>query len=536
MRRKKIVIFSIILIILISGYLSIQGLDNNYFWDDEAATAIFARNLIRFGELTGWDGRNLFSFRGGLILDQNFINKFDSPLQFVVTALSFEIIGESTFSARIIFVLFGIFSLVLFYLIVSLEFKNQGDLKLFAILLFAFSPSFLLFIRQCHYYSLVLFFSLFTYYQYKKYLSTKNILYLGLTVIGFIGLFLSHYLISLAFGIAIIGLHLKYYLKQRPIYPYLIAGSVIISLIAIYINVYQVIIPESHREFNIEWLTNKGILLVGYFRDINAYTWFPWVMFICFLWLAFGKIINPVLKRKLREFGIFSLIYIIMVVLLYPVPVRTYGLVDIRYILPLLPFFCILSGVILSYLKNKSYLVAIIVIGLLLFTNIFSLNFWFPRKMRFDLLNYLYEIHNKYATTYESTTNFIQDNCNKDDKVVVIPPNMSIPLQFYAGDKIILAGRLDYDSKFPISKIRNLNSAFFVEEAIPDWIISFRMRPITSTILKYYFSKGMTFDLDEVLNVYYLGELARPEIFLHGYRPVTKFNPELDGILIYKRR
>jgi predicted membrane-bound mannosyltransferase len=261
MRRKKIFIFSIILIILIFGYLSIQGLDNNYFWDDEAATAIFARNFIKFGELTGWDGRNLFSFRGGLILDQNFINKFDSPLQFIVTALSFEIIGESTFSARIPFVLFGIFSLVLFCRIISLEFNNQGDLKLFALLLFAFSPSFLLFIRQCHYYSLVLFFSLFIYYQYKKYLSTKNLLYLGLSVVGFIGLFLSHYLISLAFGVAIIGIHLKYYLKQRPIYPYLIAGAVIISFIAIYINVYQVIIPKSHPEFNIEWLTNKGIFI-----------------------------------------------------------------------------------------------------------------------------------------------------------------------------------------------------------------------------------------------------------------------------------
>ena len=38
-----------VLILVASGYLTLTGLDNAYFWDDEARTAIIAKNFLTSG-------------------------------------------------------------------------------------------------------------------------------------------------------------------------------------------------------------------------------------------------------------------------------------------------------------------------------------------------------------------------------------------------------------------------------------------------------------------------------------------------------
>ena len=78
------------------GYLAFSGLDYNYFWDDEADTALFARNLLRFGKLTAWDGHNLIAHRNGSELNDKLITTWP-PFQYLVTAVSFFIFGESTY-------------------------------------------------------------------------------------------------------------------------------------------------------------------------------------------------------------------------------------------------------------------------------------------------------------------------------------------------------------------------------------------------------------------------------------------------------
>ena len=94
-----------IAIILISSYLLIQGLSNNYFWDDEANTALFANNIIKTGLPYAWDQRNIIAFRNGEELNNNLVNVYMPPLQYYIEALSFSIFGVSTFSGRFIFVL-----------------------------------------------------------------------------------------------------------------------------------------------------------------------------------------------------------------------------------------------------------------------------------------------------------------------------------------------------------------------------------------------------------------------------------------------
>ena len=133
-------------IIIISAYLSLRGLSYNYFWDDEAETALFARNLLQTGRLAAWDGRNLISRRDGIHLDRNWVNRFNSPLQFYLTAASFRLLGESTQSGRLPFVLLGLASLPFFYLILRLESEDDFNFSLIGLIILSLSPSFLLFI------------------------------------------------------------------------------------------------------------------------------------------------------------------------------------------------------------------------------------------------------------------------------------------------------------------------------------------------------------------------------------------------------
>ena len=52
-------VVAVLLAMGVAGFLVLTGLDNHLFWDDEAATAIYARNLLNQGKLTAWDGTNL---------------------------------------------------------------------------------------------------------------------------------------------------------------------------------------------------------------------------------------------------------------------------------------------------------------------------------------------------------------------------------------------------------------------------------------------------------------------------------------------
>ena len=91
--------------------LGAWGLTNHAFWDDEAGTALFARNLLATGELTAWDGVNLIGYRQGMQLDENLQNPYAPPLQYYIAAAGFILFGETTFGGRILFLIAGILTL-----------------------------------------------------------------------------------------------------------------------------------------------------------------------------------------------------------------------------------------------------------------------------------------------------------------------------------------------------------------------------------------------------------------------------------------
>jgi len=96
---------------LLTAALGLTGLSNHPFWDDEANTAIYGRNLLKFGRLTAWDGQNLVGYAYGGALGEDLGKELRVPaLPACVAAIGMRLAGETTFGGRVMFVIAGIAS------------------------------------------------------------------------------------------------------------------------------------------------------------------------------------------------------------------------------------------------------------------------------------------------------------------------------------------------------------------------------------------------------------------------------------------
>jgi hypothetical protein len=138
------------------GWLAMTGLGNQALWDDEANTALFARNVRTMGELTAWDGQNLVGYALGAELNASLHNIYMPPLQYYVAALSQDWFGDDTAGNRRLFVVLGITSLALLTVFAHQHLPQAFPAWLPAWFL-AVSPAYLLVIRNCRYYALGIF-------------------------------------------------------------------------------------------------------------------------------------------------------------------------------------------------------------------------------------------------------------------------------------------------------------------------------------------------------------------------------------------
>ena len=60
-------------LLLLAALLIFPNLDDRRLWDDEAETALLARNTLRFGVPIAWDGVNLISQECGTDYDSNYL-------------------------------------------------------------------------------------------------------------------------------------------------------------------------------------------------------------------------------------------------------------------------------------------------------------------------------------------------------------------------------------------------------------------------------------------------------------------------------
>ena len=183
-------------LLLVGSVLILLNLGNRYLWTDEAETALLGRNIVRFGLPKAWDGRNLVSQELGLDYGDDWVWRWTPWLPKYVAAGSFLLFGESTLTARLPFALMGILSLALFYLLTVRVFKDPWT-ALLAVAFLALSVPFLLYVRQCRYYSVAILASLCSVHALFGLLEGRRRSAIGL-VLSLTALFHSNYLIFIA--------------------------------------------------------------------------------------------------------------------------------------------------------------------------------------------------------------------------------------------------------------------------------------------------------------------------------------------------
>jgi hypothetical protein len=176
----------------LAALLLFSGLTDKYLWQDEAATAVLAARMLKFGRPLAYDGVNLVTIDHFAAEDRATINqrtgdpgraveyyiqrgdykpdtdwKWQPWGQFVAAAAGIAALGKTTLGARLPFALAGLATVMLLYRLVR---RYCGSLPMAAIaaLLLLVNAYWILHARQCRYYSLSSLFLVLTLFGYAR--------------------------------------------------------------------------------------------------------------------------------------------------------------------------------------------------------------------------------------------------------------------------------------------------------------------------------------------------------------------------------
>jgi len=558
--RGQVVVIGLL---VLSAYLLFMGLGRTAFWDDEAEVAIVARNYLRTHTLTGFDGRNLLAYRNGTTLDADLLDR-QPPLMFYVAAGAFRFLGVSELAGRVPFALLAAFSLLLFLRIVRRDFEGQPLVWLYSLAAFGLSTNFLLNGRQCRYYSLVLFFGLLTYDLYRACQQRLEVdpethvpggwrpPLLGLTLLGLgvAGLFFSHFLLAGAFLVALAVVHaVPRIARGKPHAMAAVAWRQVYWLLPVVVA-SAVCVPYSIRHRPWErpdlqvdpspwWvvISEKLLDVLDYLFSINGANILPAVGLLG-LWLAFRKKATggdsparPFLFRWLA----LAVLYVVFLGVIGP-----RGAASDRYLILSVPFACGCMGVWLAQLhQERSRFLSLTLLFVLIGSNVLAV----PSALaNYSLLlpRYLLEIHSPFPTASEAAAHAIRNVANKDDSVMTLPAFQSLPLMFYAGDKVHLCALLDAKTPLPVESLAAADSCLWIDRSAPRWIVMFGAQKSLSDQLR---ERGFS-NPDEMathyaifrdLNVYFQ-DTQRAEPRAHTFGPRTDFDARHESVYLWRRQ
>jgi hypothetical protein len=172
----------------VAAILLFWGLTDKYLWQDEAATAVLATRLLKFGRPLAYDGVNLITvdipYKEAMIRAADPKAAVDYYARsgqfrpdttwtwhpwgpFAVAAVSFKALGQSTLAARLPFAMAGLATVLLLFRLVR-RYSGSFPMAALAALFLVFNPYWILHARQCRYYSLSSLFLVLTLLGYAR--------------------------------------------------------------------------------------------------------------------------------------------------------------------------------------------------------------------------------------------------------------------------------------------------------------------------------------------------------------------------------
>ncbi len=525
-------------VILMSGYLVFKNLGDAALWSDEAETAIIARNFLKTGQFTAWDGRNLTCIRNGTVLDGNFNNR-NPPLQFLLAALSFRLFGQSDFAARLPFATLAILAMLLLYVMLRSEFPDRPSFALYAAAFFGLFPEYILYFRNCRYFSAVCLFGLLTFFLYRRFIRRANLsgaLGLGVSCILF---FYSHPLICISFLIPLLIQHCipskeKFTGKHWVLLP--VACVIFAAGVIPYTLMHQSWQrPDMPQGIS---FSDHITTLLWFVRDSLTLGIAPWSIVLASLVLVFTRLYEPRMRRLvgaslfiLSSYTAFLGIASMVTVSKNP---SLLGFSDIRYLTAGFPFTAILAGGILQLIHERIKFVAplflLLLVGTNLSYNLPFLNHWylFPHaKIYSPLGEYWLEIHRHYATATGETAAFLLEHALQDETFQTFPEYWNNSLNWYIGQHLINCCQIDSSTNLDIARATQLSPYLMKGDNFPDWLIFFA-DPGAKEVVRF-FSRTVTAQGDLLNRDYelfkelpfYPRETNRPEIYLHHFGTAT---------------
>jgi len=179
-------------IVALAAFLLFWELTEKYLWQDEAATAVLAVRMMKFGRPVGYDGVNLLTIDmqdddddatlskrtrepqaaiDYFVAQKNY--KADTTWKwqpwglFAIAAVGIEILGQTTLGARLPFVLAGLATVPLLFRFVRKQF-DSFPMAAVASMLLVCNAYWLLHARQCRYYSVSSLFMVLTLMAYAR--------------------------------------------------------------------------------------------------------------------------------------------------------------------------------------------------------------------------------------------------------------------------------------------------------------------------------------------------------------------------------
>lgn len=426
----------ITIILIIASFLVFFNLSNQYLWQDEAETALLGRSILNVGYPKAFDGKNLLNptIRTGFSEDYGW--RYHPWGQFYITAVSFAIFGESTFTARLPFALLGLISILLLY-ILALRFTGSRFVAVTSCLITTFTVPYLLLMRQCRYYAPSVFLVLLILLFYHRFLEKRDMLSI---LVASICLILLGYTVHGMFVPLFIGLGLNYLIfnfsKRDTLKLFLSAGmtAAIVSLWFLYSNsgTHLAAITLERVSDNIEFFV----------RMINKYIFPIWVFLGAYgAWALWRRRFIPNLTPGEKE-----TVKIIMSVILSSLAVFAFVQErNFRYLVYFIPLLAIIQGMFLLRLARFNKILFCSFLAVSLLTGIFNIGrfeCYFPK--------YLYEITHDYDGPIEGIVTFLNKNAKDTDTVKIIYGDM--PLMFYTELKVD-------------------NSWIYDEEHMPEWVV-----------------------------------------------------------------
>ena len=440
---RHLILVGYILVLALSFFLLFRHLDRKLLWGDEAETALLTRNVLRFGIPKTVDGLNHITVLGRY-RDENTAHVWTwAPwLQEYVTAGSFLVFGESTWSSRAPFAAIAWLSVALLGLVAFRIYRGHF-VAVTSLLLIATSEVFLLHARQCRYYSITVAAEILLVYGAFELLEKRKTAP-WLMVIALVLQFYTNFVLVVANFPLLLAL--SWLNRKEPEVLKKLAAVIALTAAAalpwlIYARPWDQAKAVTHENL----LSN----VLYYFGEWHFH-FIPWI----FLLLP----LSPLLVRrsakhadlnasvlKLEKACVILMIgYFIPLLALEP---------ELRYLLPLLPVGCLLTAAwLFRYVRFKAAIAT--VLALQTTTNVVPIvttlglnkqHYW-----RAPIVEFVTSLSHTYTDAFSDVLSFFSSNAKAGEIVWV--PDPEFPLIFYTGLGVI-------------------DARIATPQALPDWIL-----------------------------------------------------------------